>query len=51
MFSKGLIIKEIALTKNTTPTAVEKILRTIRKKFNVHTNAEVVRILANLKEI
>jgi len=49
--SKGNTIKAIAQARNRTSSAVEKVLKKIREKFNARTNYELLVFLAKAKKI
>jgi len=44
----GKIIKQIAEPKNLTPSAIEKKIKSIREKFNVKTNCELIAYLSKV---
>ena len=48
--SKGSTIKEIANSSNRTSSAIEKILRNIRERFNARTNYELLIFLARARK-
>lgn len=51
LLSKGMNQKEVAEYQHKGRSAIEKLVRKIRKQFNVKSNAEVIHILTMLKEI
>ena len=49
--SRGETLKEIALKRKTSVSAVEKALQKVRVRFKVHNNPELIRVLIQEKEI